>query len=736
MDFGALIAGLLSTFFLAAGLLWRYGQPGRHHVAVTGSVFLAWYFSMLIIILMPLDVSSTAYRQCLTYHNQSAVPPHETHGSQAAALSARLVAYPGLANRVENNSLAPASSPVSPNATASNKNERGSGDGVVITNYPAGTASSEPTSSFEPMPIENNASLATPANMTNTPHHVPVEPVMTNLPPTVLPHPTDQSHPIDNFCPVPWSRVPDDAFPVLWRIVYWSSQLLTWIILPLMQSYSTAGDFTTSGKLKTALYENAIYYGTYVCIFVILLIYLIINGIGLDWGKLKVLLITASNTWGLFLLVLLLGSGLVDVPRTMWNLSRKGYTLRYLYFKGAKLSMEKCETEEKLDDAIEELRQVNNCITMGSPLRRYVDVIISRIPRDKWEDTRRNRTTASGASVSEKSLVRLHKQVIKAMQGVNRTQVQWDQLLTDILACEDVTKNEANVERRFKSSLDYRPRGQLTKMICTPTIEWYWRSLESSNSYFGLEIFSAAILGYLCLCTYYTLFKIRIFNLYYLVPHQQTSEYSLIFSGMMLCRLTPPLCLNFLGMTHLDQHISREADRVETAYTKIMGHMDVISIVSDGFNVYFPMLICVLGVATYLKWGSKIVHALGFEQFLADDDLTTDLVDEGRDLIKREKNRRQRQVENEMRRRQRMQSASSQEFNPGSHGAGGGSATGELRNGRAPLNSSGSTESPRAELLTGIGDTPDYNSRDQFSPSGAQWSVPRLQPPKNLFDDV
>lgn len=60
---------------------------------------------------------------------------------------------------------------------------------------------------------------------------------------------------------------------------------------------------------------------------------------------------------------------------------------------------------------MQELRQVNNCITMGSPLRRYVDVIISRIPRAKWEDTRRNRTTASGASVSEKSLVRLHKQV-------------------------------------------------------------------------------------------------------------------------------------------------------------------------------------------------------------------------------------------------------------------------------------------------------------------------------------
>ena len=49
-----------------------------------------------------------------------------------------------------------------------------------------------------------------------------------------------------------------------------------------MQSYSTAGDFTTTGRLKTALYENAVYYGTYLCIFVVLLIYLVIHGIGLD----------------------------------------------------------------------------------------------------------------------------------------------------------------------------------------------------------------------------------------------------------------------------------------------------------------------------------------------------------------------------------------------------------------------------------------------------------------------
>lgn len=49
------------------------------------------------------------------------------------------------------------------------------------------------------------------------------------------------------------------------------------IVLPLMQSYSTAGDFTITGKLKTALVENAIYYGSYLLIFGTLLIYVVLQ---------------------------------------------------------------------------------------------------------------------------------------------------------------------------------------------------------------------------------------------------------------------------------------------------------------------------------------------------------------------------------------------------------------------------------------------------------------------------
>lgn len=47
------------------------------------------------------------------------------------------------------------------------------------------------------------------------------------------------------------------------------------LLLPFMQSYARSGAFTKIGKIKTALIENGIYYGTYLLIFISLLIYVI-----------------------------------------------------------------------------------------------------------------------------------------------------------------------------------------------------------------------------------------------------------------------------------------------------------------------------------------------------------------------------------------------------------------------------------------------------------------------------
>lgn len=130
----------------------------------------------------------------------------------------------------------------------------------------------------------------------------------------------------------------------------------------------------------------------------------------------------------------------------------------------------------------------------------------------------------------------------------------------------------------------------------------------------------------------------------------------------MLCRLTPPMCLNFLGLIHMDNHIIK-TQIMEPYYTQVcyalviiffqliqmtcedgkqfmgtfqvMGHMVVLSIISDGFNIYFPMAVLAFCLATYFSLGSRLLSLIGFQQFLDDDELTAELVDEGRELVSR-----------------------------------------------------------------------------------------------------
>ena len=51
--------------------------------------------------------------------------------------------------------------------------------------------------------------------------------------------------------------------------------------------------------------------------------------------------------------MLLLGYALVEVPRSMWNASKRGYSLHYAYFHAAKLSCDKCEAQDAVDDVLE-----------------------------------------------------------------------------------------------------------------------------------------------------------------------------------------------------------------------------------------------------------------------------------------------------------------------------------------------------------------------------------------------
>ncbi|XP_035999688.1 G-protein coupled receptor-associated protein LMBRD2B isoform X1 [Fundulus heteroclitus] len=586
MTAAALSAVVVAVFFLVLYLLHRYGDLKKQQRLVLLGTLLSWYLCFLIVFILPLDVSTTIYNQCI--HDFS-------------------------------------------NRTSS--------------------ASQSEQALFQP------ASAA-------------------------------------NFCLKSWSYIPDGVLPVFWRVVYWTSQFLTWLLLPFMQSYARSGAFSILGKVKTALIQNAIYYGTYLLIFVVLLIYAAVHlHLKLSWTGLQTIGIAAANTWGLFLLVLLLGYGLVEIPRSYWLSSSNDFLLAKAYFKVAKLATEKAAAEETLADVMEEVSDIDRSVRFNHGLRKCVDTILTKCPTRYQEEMGRNVEHSGredGAVPTKRGLIKLHEKVISAVQRHSQAQVQWSLLLDEALHLEDVAKSQSSALRVITSSPTSNHLGWFRRFIYTPTVEWYWECVFrktfcrllavllsllsvavvwSECTFFStrpvLSLFAIFIqkaeqnvfiemvcfvsILFMCVCVYSTVFRIRVFNYYHLIPHHQTDAYSLQFSGMLFCRLTPPLCLNFLGLIHMDSAFSHQ-DKIQTSYTSIMGSMRLLPVISDGFYIYYPMLVLLLCIATIYKLGSRCLNLLGFYQYITDDDWTSDLVDEGKELIRRERRMRQKAEDGQNRR--------------------------------------------------------------------------------------
>jgi LMBR1-like membrane protein len=466
---------------------------------------------------------------------------------------------------------------------------------------------------------------------------------------------------------------------------------------------------------------------------------------------------------------------LVEVPRSLYHNSIPGFTLQHAYFKLSKLSSDKAEAEETAEDVLESLQSLNIIIPSHHASRPFVDEILKKVPTELMEKAKRSVRSGDGGSgvPSEKALIRLHRQVIKSLQVLQRTEALWSVQVEKILFLEDVEMN-------FLSSPPFRYElSSKSGQFCHPTWLWYWECVvkspflkllagvtalmsimvvwseltffsshpvlsifanilnvaKHSYDFVTIEIFSMATLCYLCYCAYSTIFRIKFLNLYYLAPHHQTNEHSLIFSGMLLCRLTPPMCLNFLGLMHMDSHIIKQRV-METWYTQIMGHMDVLGIISNGFNIYFPMVMLGFCAATWFSLGSRILNALGFQQFMANDEISSELVQEGRDLMIREKRKRQRNETALSRRRD----LATRDSNTNTAAANFRGLLREGSSGVAGYNTNGNTDelSPdysrtlseeigaRFGVSTDVGFRPDYD--DDTSQNQAR--------PRNIFDDV
>lgn len=583
---------IIITLALTFGVLREYGDL-THRYAVTVTVFIAWFFSYAIILILPVDVSATWYLAC-------------------------------------------------------------SRDWYCAL----------PTT-------QNNTDILSWCN--DIEYSEPAEMIATQA----------CDFAADCPCSPPGSYISQTTLPAFWKVTYWTSQALTWLILPFMESYMSAGDFTFWTKCLSSLKDYALINGIYFVIGTIFLIYIAVRN-HLDTNGLKSVVIALSNTTGLIFVMIFLGYGLVDVPRRWFRKYNLERSLKTLQFRAGQLSIELNDAEEKVDEIVSKVMDLRGSISQNDELRPYLEKVLKRIPgienQHDYDDFHREEDSLPSLS----KLAKLNKQLKKAQKIEQRCRCQWNDLMDHALELEDVIDSQHNPQRQYVSK--YFPSNAARWPIIgsfTPTIRWYWKiwiqpvgyliigslgallslgvvwsevtfstklsiyaqivtSLGENHQHFLLEVMTFITLGYMCLCSYRIVFNLRLFNFYYLVPKKQSDSSSLLYSGMALCRMTVPLCLNFLAICHMDNHVtSGNTISVETAFTVVMGHMDVMDFLNN-FALYYPIIIVPVSLCILFNVHSRIMSAIGIHSAFVQDTGSDDLVSDGKTLIAMEKSRRNR----------------------------------------------------------------------------------------------
>ncbi|KAJ1972103.1 hypothetical protein H4R35_004862 [Dimargaris xerosporica] len=167
---------------------------------------------------------------------------------------------------------------------------------------------------------------------------------------------------------------------------------------------------------------------------------------------------------------------------------------------------------------------------------------------------------------------------------------------------------------------------ELTFNVAHPQLSIFAHIMHSLNlSYAALEFVSFFTMAYMCACAYTMLMKVNLFHIYALAPNHQTNERSLLFCGSYLCRLTMPLCYNYLTL-------SRAMDG--PVYSQFMGQIDLVPFLGDAFNAWFPILILLPALFTLFRVHSRIFQLFDASDALDGDESGTSLqIEEGRNLI-------------------------------------------------------------------------------------------------------
>jgi len=139
------------------------------------------------------------------------------------------------------------------------------------------------------------------------------------------------------------------ALLATWQALYWTSLVLGWILLPLVQSNISLEHLPLRERVRKALRPQLI---------ALAVLAVVLSALaaavrsprhhGLQLETWRATIIGLNNAFGLFLLMIFLGFGLVELPRTLWERSDPRRRLRAYAIRIAELHARHLETLQSL----------------------------------------------------------------------------------------------------------------------------------------------------------------------------------------------------------------------------------------------------------------------------------------------------------------------------------------------------------------------------------------------------
>mmetsp|Transcript_11603 Transcript_11603/g.35448 ORF Transcript_11603/g.35448 Transcript_11603/m.35448 type:complete len:598 (+) Transcript_11603:135-1928(+) len=462
-----------------------------------------------------------------------------------------------------------------------------------------------------------------------------------------------------------------------WYLIYWLSFFLSWFFLPIVASYSVSGAFGPLKRLRAALIDRVMLWCGSLAFMAVCALFLVVR-FKFTWFALMGILESLVNSFGLLVVILMLGHGLVEVPRNLWLNANHEQILRAIECRAVKLTERIDDARSALAYALGQLEATKRVFASkraelgherSKQISHFISVIESEvaIPEDNANMPKAIPVEAP-TDVTEVFLENLRKKLKTRVIEFNRVNYTWQSKCRTAFELQDLLnwKRAAlpNADAGTKLSFAFRSAVMPTFsrlvavlafamsaiVVFAEVTVWSiqkplnislspldWAVHLPGKGVLYVQTVSFAVISYMALCTFYSLFRFKLFHVYELVPYH-TDVYTLFLNSMICCRVAPVLAYNFLTAIHETNFavdLLAGEGSPKTSFSLMAKSLEQIPIFGVGFNLYYPsvlLLFIVLNLTDFWGWMLKSFGA-NFAKLVFDDEVNEEDRQRGKRLL-------------------------------------------------------------------------------------------------------